>query len=490
MAKNSFYNIIYTAEPICARPGSETPPPEEAEALPAPLRAARALEVGHRLFYQDRRSLFLTQAKLLEHYEDDYPGGCTASHYFPTYDVLSDRQLRSYFAWRTQVRRGDIQPGCASFAYLYLYELINQIGTGTPVEGLKKMDAFVDAYSKFNAYLLTYYGNWRKSYIVYYNLSDSFLRENERESQDEYFAVLDSAPEQSDESIAAAVKALAPSWLGRSKFYRDNQADMDRVMARVLRQMHKHYASRSKRSFSEQLFGSRVLAPFELFYMAVFCDPLKHEDGRYYISDSHYFECSGGCWAENCHYVDGPKKRKLENLTKSIDAALRQALGGNPIQAPGQLKWVSAVIAEETAALLEEKKQAEQAARKIAIDYSALERIRRDAAVTRERLAVEDELEPEAPPSAPVAAPAAPPKPESAPEAPAEGCPLSPAEYRLMQNLLYGGDRSWVQREGMLQSVLLDSINEKLYDSFQDSVVEDDRVVEDYIDELKEMVKP
>ena len=41
-----------------------------------------------------------------------------------------------------------------------------------------------------------------------------------------------------------------------------------------------------------------------------------------------------------------------------------------------------------------------------------------------------------------------------------------------------------------LVSVLLDSINEILYDTFQDAVIEDQQVVEDYIDELKEMVKP
>lgn len=59
-----------------------------------------------------------------------------------------------------------------------------------------------------------------------------------------------------------------------------------------------------------------------------------------------------------------------------------------------------------------------------------------------------------------------------------------------MQNLLYGGDMGWVQREGKMVSVLLDSINEILYDTFQDAVIEDQQVVEDYIDELKEMVKP
>ena len=47
----------------------------------------------------------------------------------------------------------------------------------------------------------------------------------------------------------------------------------------------------------------------------------------------------------------------------------------------------------------------------------------------------------------------------------------------------------WVQAEGQLLSVLVDGINEKLYDIFLDTVLLDTpEVIEDYMDELKEMV--
>ena len=40
-------------------------------------------------------------------------------------------------------------------------------------------------------------------------------------------------------------------------------------------------------------------------------------------------------------------------------------------------------------------------------------------------------------------------------------------------------------------SVLVDGINEKLYDTFMDSVLDDTpKLIEDYIEDLKEMVKP
>ena len=95
---------------------------------------------------------------------------------------------------------------------------------------------------------------------------------------------------------------------------------------------------------------------------------------------------------------------------------------------------------------------------------------------------MEEELEPEEP-QAPE-----PPAPE-----PSADTPLDDAEYRLLRCLLYGGDLSWVQSEGHLLSVLVDGINDKLYDTFADSVLEmNDRpeLVGDYIEELKEMVHP
>lgn len=467
----------YTDEPILPR--KKTPE----EKLPAPLKAARSLEKGAACMYQNRRSLFLNQAKLLEFYKDDYEGEYISHCYYPTYDLLNNQELRSYFAWRTKVRNGDIQPSCSCFAYLYLYELINGIGTGTPVEGLHKMDDFAAAYKEYESSLMNYYANWRKSYIIYYNLSDSFLGGEEREGEEAHMAVLDSAQEQTDDAIAAAVKQLAPGWLNRSKFYKTHQTDMDRVIVQVLRRMHQHYSTRSKRTFSEQLFGSRETHSVDLFCYAVFCDPLRHENSRYYITDSHYYECRNGYWTETSCFIDSHKRRKLENLMKTIDASLRVALNdGKPIKSPSQLKWVTKVIEEEVAALLETQKQQEAAAKRVQIDYSALAQIRREAAITQDKLATEEEMEEEAPPA--VQPP--PPQPEALPG----DCPLDRTQYRLMQNLLYGGDMGWVQREGKMVSVLLDSINEILYDTFQDAVIEDQQVVEDYIDELKEMVKP
>lgn len=471
---NRFLERVFQDEPI--RPRQEP----HKEKLPALLQAARSLETASASLYQNRRKIFLKQARLLANYEDDYPHILKVSRYFTTYEVLTDQELRSYFSWRTKVRQGDIQESCASFAFLYLYELINQIGTENALDGLEKMDTFAEHYSQMDDTLRPYYPAWRKSYIIYYDLPNTLLKDRGNEDWAIACGVLDSAPEQTAEAIVGAVKAIAPGWLRRSKFYRNHTQDMDTVIAGVLGQMCLHYRKKGGRTLCDQLFGRETSRPFQPFYSAVFCDPLKRRDFRYTLSPGHDILCQDGYWMEVGRFPSPRGERKLDELMKCIDASMRAVLEPRaPIQRPVQLKWVEKIIQGEIQALLDAKEQARLAAQRIAIDYSALDAIRRDAAITQEKLAIEEELEPE-----PIPEPAPEPEPEPG------DCPLDSAEYRLLQCLLYGGDTRWVQQEGKMLSVLLDSINEKLYDAFQDSVIEDGALVEDYADELKEMVKP
>ena len=65
---------------------------------------------------------------------------------------------------------------------------------------------------------------------------------------------------------------------------------------------------------------------------------------------------------------------------------------------------------------------------------------------------------------------------------------LDAVELRLLRALLAAESIVWVRSEGHMLSVLVDGINEKLYDDFEDTVIEGDppTVVPDYRDELIE----
>ena len=62
-----------------------------------------------------------------------------------------------------------------------------------------------------------------------------------------------------------------------------------------------------------------------------------------------------------------------------------------------------------------------------------------------------------------------------------------------MQCLLYGRDWHWAEAGGRMVSLLVDAVNEKLYDEIGDAVLTEGdgpELVPDYIDDLKGFIKP
>lgn len=432
-------------------------------------------------YRQSRESIFVKQGKLLAGYEDDYVYDRRVTHYFPTYQSLTNPELRGYFSWRTKLRRGNLQKTSLTYAFLYIYELLNQIGVTDPMDGYRKLTEFRDAYGALDDGILPYLNLWLMDYVVYYNLDAGLLADTPQVRFNRGIAVLDSIQSHGDEEVIRAVKQLSPKWLERSKFYREYREDCDTVIVRVLRRMSAHYNARCKKTMVEQYFGSFSQYRVILFDAAVFHERQVEGSRQYMVDENYIYRCRNGLWSVQKYNCLPHSNGKLGDVLKAIDGVMRECYGyGRPIQYKLDTKWILKIIWEEARNLLTEKKAAEE--KKITIDYSRLARIRSDAAVTRDRLMVEEEAEEEAPP---VQTPAPAEEPEDT--------PLTKDEYRLLQSLLYGRDYGWVRSSGLMLSVLVDGINDKLYDTFSDSVLLGDdppELIEDYIADLKEMIHP
>lgn len=430
---------------------------------------------------QSRESIFIKQGKLLAGYEDDYVYDRRVTHYFPTYQSLTDPELRGYFSWRTKLRRGNLQETSLTYAFLYIYELLNQIGVADPVDGYRKLTEFRDAYGALDDGILPYLNLWLMDYVVYYNLDAGLLADDPQVRFNRGIAVLDSIQSRGDEEVIRAVKQLSPKWLERSKFYREYREDCDTVIVRVLRRMSAHYNARCKKTMVEQYFGSFSQYRVILFDAAVFHERQVEGSRQYMVDENYIYRCRNGLWSVQKYNCLPHSNGKLGDVLKAIDGVMRECYGyGRPIQYKLDTKWILKIIWEEARNLLTEKKAAEE--KKITIDYSRLARIRDAAAVTRDRLMVEEEAEEGAPP---VQTPAPAEEPEDT--------PLTKDECRLLQSLLYGRDYGWVRSSGLMLSVLVDGINDKLYDTFFDSVLLGDdppELIEDYIADLKEMIHP
>lgn len=93
-----------------------------------------------------RAKNFYQQGKLMAGFDDDYPQFFAFKRFYPTYHDMNTGQLRSYFTWRSKIRQHIFEKTSTSYAFVYIYELINNIGVKNPQDGYDKLIEFEEKY--------------------------------------------------------------------------------------------------------------------------------------------------------------------------------------------------------------------------------------------------------------------------------------------------------------------------------------------------------
>lgn len=462
---------VFRDESLKTPVGKKTPPP----ALPWPLKKARMLELKWK--NKSPHALFYKEAQMLAGYEDDFEFYGSPAPFYTTYRDLSDDELRGYFTWRARVRKGEYGDAAQGFITLYCNELINNIGVETPLAGLKQLAGIGKAYGS-NEHVVRLVAGWLYDYIAYYNLDPGLLKIPEAEEHAAITAISQIATAKPDD-VTAAIAVIGSKWLKRSRFYVSFKNGMDTVIYKVLKRMDAHYTLKCSNDLKSQFLGREFARYVHLFTGGVFCDPLKIKECEYRFNSHFSYYCTGGIWHKSEFAILPAMQSRFEKLLKTIDRIMREVCAyPHPLKAEKIAKWIDKIIREEANAVLAEKNRLE----KNKIDFSRLDKIRADAEITRDRLIVEEEAQPEA--SGESAAAEA-----AAQDAQICESALAPDEYRLLQCLLYGKSLDWIRDEGLLLSVLVDSVNEKMYDLFADTVLDETcNLMEDYIAALKEMI--
>lgn len=500
--------------------------------------------------------LFYRQGLLMADFEDDCPYNGTFKSYFPTYNAMSDRQLRGYFTWRAQVRRGNIEETSTSFAFLYLYELICGIGVDDPLDGFDKIKAFWDAYRAFEPGIDRFARVWLQDYAVFHGLDPKLLRDSKTVMFDNALielrrAARDLAPAQApsgqtakrrktseptlplppdetrEERLMTAINALSTYSLNNSRLDREHHRDLCHVACAVYVRMTRYYDTHRKTGIVASLFGEETAMPYTMFASAVFFAPERHEDCEYRLDPIHIYRCQNGFW--ECMRIHGSRQKssKLGEIMRACDQRLRLALDpSHPLKEEKVPKYLAKIIDDEIVAWL--SWNATHQPVKIDIDLSQLGHIRSAAAQTREALLIDEEREddatadveeadsgqPEAEPVAnmivePVAAPmeqdeadeptisteqfgvvapllAPAPAPATAMSADTASALVPAAEGYLRALLEQNAAQaaSAVARSDQSEDMLVDSINEALFDLVGDTVIEfgatGPQIIEDY----------
>ena len=500
--------------------------------------------------------LFYRQGLLMADFEDDCPYNGTFKSYFPTYNAMSDRQLRGYFTWRAQVRRGNIEETSTSFAFLYLYELICGIGVDDPLDGFDKIKGFWDAYRAFEPGIDRFARVWLQDYAVFHGLDPKLLHDSKTVAFDNALielrrAVRDLVPasapsaqapkrrkaseptlplppdEAREERLMAAINALSTYSLNNSRLDRSHHRDLRHVACAVYVRMARYYDTHRKTGIVASLFGEETAMPYTMFASAVFFAPERHEDCEYRLDPIHIYRCQNGFW--ECMRIHGSRQKssKLGEMMRACDQRLRLALDpAHPLKEEKVPKYLAKIIDDEIVAWL--SWDAAHQPVKIDIDLSQLGHIRSAAAQTREALLIDEEREdgasaeaeaadsgqPEAEPVADatveavaaatgqdesdeptisteqfgVVAPLLAPAPTPATAAPADiTSALAPAAEDYLRALLEQNAAqaaSAVEKSGQSEDMLVDSINEALFDLTGDTVIEfgaaGPQIIEDY----------
>lgn len=551
-----FSNEIYADEPIL-KTGRQMQ-----NFLPDQYRKMRAISrwqddpKGGAGRWLSEAELFYRQGLLMADFEDDCPYNGTFKSYFPTYNAMSDRQLRGYFTWRAQVRRGNIEETSTSFAFLYLYELICGVGVDDPHDGFDKIKAFWDAYRAFEPGIDRFARVWLQDYAVFHGLDPKLLRDSKTVMFDNALielrrAARDLAPatapsgqtpkrrktsepalplppdEAREERLMAAINALSTYNLNNSRLDRSHHRDLRHAACAVYVRMARYYDTHRKTGIVASLFGEETAMPYTMFASAVFFAPERHEDCEYRLDPIHIYRCQNGFW--ECMRIHGSRQKssKLGEMMRACDQRLRLALDPtHPLKEEKVPKYLAKIIDDEIVAWL--SWDAAHQPVKIDIDLSQLGHIRSAAAQTREALLIDEEREDgaledaeatyfEQPGAGPVldtiagpvatptqqdksdqptvsteqlgvVAPLLAPTPTFAAATPVDtASALAPAADAYLRALLEQNTvqaASAVEQSGQSEDMLVDSINEALFDLVGDTVIEfgaaGPQIIEDY----------
>ena len=483
--KPCFSERVYRDEPIIRTASSlfQTEPPEYRLMRKLGATYDRTLFTESRIFYE--------QAKFMERFEDYFEEKTPFMSFYPTYRVMSLRQQRTYFSWRTKVRHGDLEPIDLSYVFIYLYELLNQIGVKTRQEAFDAISTFADAYAVYDETPKRYAKIWLHDFVIYHGMPAALLVDSEENEISQHCGVLSDPASVDDDRLFEALRALSTYTINNSRFYKSHTADYIAVCTATYREMSAYFSANRKHSFCESLLGKCRAFPYEMFASAVVYDNRRAEDRTYSISALDRYVCTSGKWL---HYRPAGgimKSKQFGAFLRNVDAIMRNAYEYPfELKAQNPTKLLEQTVRAQIQHRIEQKTAAER--RVVTIDFSVLDRIRTASEATKEKILTEEERD-----VSDVDLPAESVGNESAvPEqTPAVGQDdtlpaLTADETMLLNCLLQGTDPAPAcKQKGVLLSVLADALNERLFDLFGDTVIEFDGetpvLVEDYRADLQ-----
>lgn len=432
-----------------------------------------------------REKNFYLQGKLMASYEDDYEGRQSFLRYYPTYHDLTVGQARTYFTWRTKIRQNIYEKISDSYAYIYLYELLNGIGIKDPEEGLDKLINFNKNYAqRFSPEIGAYLERWIRDYIVFYNINKAnntfFVKEQDNDKKYERLLYPDQF---SSHEVAENLIKLSNYKICNCPLYKKSIEKFEYLLVLI---WHKILDLRNDGfDFFTSYVAYKNQMTIQLFSAAVFNHELEPQTTSYEIDQirKYFYDKEKDTWYCESYWGLTGQKSIMGNFLHEVDREIRLRfnLGRNLKPRKIEKHYLKAIKDGIKEYQIEEQKLKQP---KIEFNLSQLSTIRDDAAGTRDSLLTEEELQAEQEEKEQLE--------EAIVDTEQEDYGLSSEEMSTIILLLKGKDiNKYLKEHHLMAAVIIDNINEKLFDEFGDNVIEfiNDipTVIEDYQEDLEDM---
>lgn len=358
----------------------------------------RQIAKNNTTLYFDDAKLFYKQAFFMKDFEDDFCEEYESfSSYHPYYEKMTYAQIRSYFTWRTKVRNGDIENISVSYAFIYIYELLNNIGVENPQDGLDKLMTFWKAFREFDSVIDRYVVQWLKDYHIFYELKSSFkefIRENNLQIYYPTVCAFDSGRIDSLELYADVSKYK----IMKSAFYTEKNREIIRDYFYFVLTRLRSICKENNKCFEDFIFQPlAVLYCWKPFGSALFYSDKKIANRQVTISDREVYTCNNNTWMYNTVGINDKGRYLISYIIKETEASLRNLMnfkrklstdttlcGRELLQKLESIGIVFPVFIQKSVSdyynLLNRKA--------VTVDITNLKQIRQDAFITQEKLIV------------------------------------------------------------------------------------------------------
>lgn len=346
--------------------------------------------------HKERAETFYYQGMFMKEFRDDYRESVPCGEYYPCYQMMGYGQLRTYFTWRTRVREGRPEETSPAYVYLYFYELLNNIGVASPEEGLDRLLLFWEQTRGFEPSVDKYMPGWLKDYHIYYGIPQPFTEFVREHGFEEWYPEVWEGEREFERFCD-----LSGYDIRKSGFYGQDTEEMIRgCFAYLLERL--RTAFREKGIEFESLFSipAGAMAVWMPFRNALFYPWMRQGDRRVDMPGGEVYECVQGRWFYRKPIAAESGKRLATYLLKRMEAELRQAVGYRyrltaglgllPDAVTRRLREagidLEQIVAGAVADFYRESRRTV-----VLVDREALERIRREAEQTQEKLLVPEE---------------------------------------------------------------------------------------------------